>query len=153
MRTALVLGLEKNTVFPVLRTLTRVGLGGKMGHGGQFVSWIHQTDFCRAVEWLIANENLKGPVNIASPNPVTNREMMKAFREICHVPTGLQAAKWMLEMGAFVLRTETELVIKSRRVAPQRLIESGFTFQFPRLREALEDLQNRTLGNPSTREQ
>jgi uncharacterized protein len=151
MRTALVLGLEKNSVFPVLRTLTQAGLGGKMGHGGQFVSWIHQTDFCRAVEWLIANENLKGPVNIASPNPVTNREMMKTFREICHVPMGLPAAKWMLELGALVLRTETELVIKSRRVAPQRLIESGFTFQFPRLREALEDLQNRTFGKLSTR--
>ncbi len=71
--------------------------------------------------------------------------MMEAFREICGVPVGLPAARWMLEMGALVLRTETELVIKSRRVAPQRLIESGFTFQFPRLRQALEDLRN----NPS----
>ena len=146
MRTALVLGLDKNSVFPVLRRLTRLGLGGKVGNGGQFVSWIHQTDYCRAVEWLIANENFSGPVNIGAPHPVTNGEMMGAFREVCGVPVGLPTARWMLEVGAFVLRTETELVIKSRRVTPQRLIESGFTFQFPRLRQALKDLQNNTLG-------
>ena len=142
MRTALVLGLERNSVFPVLKRLTRLGLGGKMGDGQQFVSWIHQTDYCRAVEWLMANEGVKGPVNIAAPRAVTNAEMMRTFREICGVPVGLPAAKWMLEVGAFVLRTETELVLKSRRVVPQRLIESGFTFQFSCLREALADLQN-----------
>ncbi|PYV14429.1 MAG: TIGR01777 family protein [Acidobacteria bacterium] len=146
MRSALVLGAEKNSVFPVLRRLARLGLGGKMGDGRQFVSWIHQTDFCRAVEWLIAKENFNGPVNIAAPHPVTNREMMETFREICGVPVGLPAARWMLEVGAFVLRTETELVIKSRHVTPQRLIESGFAFQFPCLRQALKDLQNDTLG-------
>jgi uncharacterized protein len=151
MRTALVLGLEKNSVFPVLRMLTRLGFGGKMGDGGQFVSWVHQTDFCRAVDWLIANDALAGPVNIAAPNSVTNREMMKTFRQICGAPAGLPAARWMLEVGAFVLRTETELVIKSRNVTPRRLIESGFTFQFPRLREAIEDLHNATLSRWNAR--
>jgi uncharacterized protein (TIGR01777 family) len=146
MRTALVLGLEKNSVFPVLRRLARLRLGGKMGDGRQFVSWIHQQDFCRAVEWLIANEGFRGPVNLAAPHPVTNGEMMEKFREICGVRAGLPAASWMLEAGAFVLRTETELVIKSRRVVPKRLIESGFTFLFPHLLEALEDLQGSTLG-------
>lgn len=141
MRTALVLGLEKNSVFPVLRTLARIGLGGKMGDGKQFVSWIHQTDYCRAVEWLVAHEQFKGPVNVSAPHPVTNREMMKMFRELCGAPAGLPAARWMLEVGAFILRTETELIIKSRHVTPQRLLESGFTFQFPHLREALENLQ------------
>ena len=101
-----------------------------MGNGQQFVSWIHQTDFCRAVEWLITHEEPYGPVNICAPNPLSNAEMMKAFREIMGMPMGLPAAKWMLEVGAFALRTETELILKSRRVIPQRLVESGFNFCF-----------------------
>ena len=140
MRAAMVLGTAKNSVFPVLRRLARIGLGGKMGHGRQFVSWIHGLDFCRAVEWLVTHDDLDGPVNISAPNPVTNAEMMETLRKICGAPIGLPAAKWMLEIGAFVMRTETELIIKSRRVAPRRLAESGFTFRFPSLRSALEDL-------------
>ena len=140
MRTAMVLGRDKNSVFPMLRRLTRLGLGGKMGRGRQFVSWIHEQDFCRAVEWLIEKESFSGVVNIAAPNPVTNAEMMKVFRETFGMPIGLPAAKWMLEIGAFVLRTETELVIKSRHVIPGRLIESGFEFDFPLLTGALEEL-------------
>lgn len=141
LRTAMVLGADKNSVYPVLRRLVRAGLGGKMGDGRQFVSWIHETDFCRAVEWLLTHENFSGPVNISAPNPVTNSEMMKSLREICGAPIGLPASKWMLEIGAFLLRTETELIIKSRRVVPDRLLKSGFTFQFPFLRQALKDLQ------------
>ncbi len=140
MRTAMVLGRDKNSVFPMLRRLTQLGLGGKMGHGRQFVSWIHEQDFCRSVEWLIANERFSGVVNIAAPNPVSNAEMMKIFRETFRIPIGLPAAKWMLEIGAFVLRTETELIIKSRRVFPLRLVESGFTFCFPLLGTALEEI-------------
>jgi len=142
MRAAMVLGCGRNSVFPILRRLTRLGLGGRMGHGRQFVSWIHQVDFCRAVEWLLTHEELGGPVNLAAPNPVTNAEMMKTFREVFAVPIGLPATKWMLEAGAFLLRTETELIIKSRRVVPRRLLESGFTFQFSQLRQAVEDLKN-----------
>jgi NAD dependent epimerase/dehydratase family enzyme len=112
-----------------------------MGDGRQYVSWIHQADFCRAVEWLMAHEELRGQVNICAPHPLTNREMMRAFRDIAGIPVGLPAARWMLEAGAFALRTETELIIKSRRVIPRRLVESGFHFQFPCLREALEDLE------------
>jgi hypothetical protein len=111
-----------------------------MGNGRQFVSWIHEKDFCHAVEWLITHEQFSGAVNIAAPNPVTNAEMMKVFREVCGMPVGLPATKWMLEIGAFFLRTETELILKSRRVVPRRLTESGFTFCFPFLRTALEDL-------------
>jgi uncharacterized protein (TIGR01777 family) len=140
MRAAMVLGTAKNSVFPMLSWLTRLGLGGKMGDGRQFVSWIHEKDFCRAVEWLLAHDELSGAVNIAAPNPVTNAEMMKIFRDICGMPIGLPATKWMLEIGAFFLRTETELIIKSRRVVSRRLTESGFTFCFPSLREVLEDL-------------
>jgi uncharacterized protein len=140
MRSAMVLGQGANSVFPVWRRLTRLGLGGRMGNGRQFVSWIHERDFCRAVEWLITHEQLSGAVNIAAPNPVTNAEMMRIFRKVCRQPVGLPAAKWMLEIGAFFLRTETELILKSRRVIPRRLVESGFSFSFPLLSEALEDL-------------
>ncbi|HXB61093.1 MAG TPA: TIGR01777 family oxidoreductase [Candidatus Acidoferrales bacterium] len=140
MRAAMVLGTGKNSVFPMLLRLTRLGLGGKMGDGRQMVSWIHEKDFCRAVEWIIAHDQFSGAVNIAAPNPVANAEMMRLFREACGMPVGLPAAKWMLEIGAFFLRTETELIIKSRCVVPRQLMESGFTFSFPFLRTALEDL-------------
>lgn len=146
MRSAMVLGTGKNSVYPVLRRLTRLGLGGKMGDGKQFVSWVHAQDFCRAVEWLMTHENLSGVINIAAPNPLTNADMMKVFREVYYRPIGLPAAKWMLELGSFFLRTETELVIKSRRVVSRRLPESGFTFEFPLLRPALEDLQKRRVN-------
>jgi hypothetical protein len=136
----MVLGTGKNSVFPVLRRLVRFGLGGKMASGQQYGSWIHEADFCRAIDWLLEHEELRGAVNLAAPNPVTNAEMMRTLREICGVPFGLPATHWMLEVGAFLLRTETELIIKSRRVVPGRLAASGFQFRFPRLRDAFEDL-------------
>jgi uncharacterized protein (TIGR01777 family) len=147
LRTAMVLGMGKNSVFPMLRRLTRLGLGGKMGTGKQFVSWIHQADFCRVVEWLLEHNDIEGIVNVAAPNPLPNHEMMKTLRQVCGVPFGMPAATWMLEFGAFFLRTETELIIKSRRVVPGRLLESGFRFRFPRIREAFDDLCNREKGD------
>ncbi len=140
LRTSMVLGLGHNSVFPVLRRLTRFGLGGKQGSGKQFVCWIHEEDFCRGVEWIISHEELAGPINVCAPNPLANEEMMKLFRKICGVPFGLPATEWMLEIGAFFLRTETELIFKSRRVVPGRLIESGFQFRFSFFRNALENL-------------
>ena len=141
MRMAMVLGKGENSVFPVLRRLARLGLGGKMGNGRQFVSWIHEIDYCRAVEWLITHDDFQGAVNLASPNPLANHEMMRILRGVCRVRFGLPATTWMLEAGAFVLRTETELIIKSRRVVPRRLLESGFRFRFNTIREAFEDLK------------
>ncbi len=146
MRASMVMGTGGNSVFPVLRRLTRLGLGGRMGTGRQFVSWIHESDFCRAVEWLITHREFSGPVNVCGPNPVTNVELMKTFREVCKMPLGLPATAWMLEIGAFIVRTETELLIKSRRVIPGKLAESGFEFHFPRLRQAIEDLNNKMGG-------
>jgi uncharacterized protein (TIGR01777 family) len=143
LRTAMVLGPGKGGVFRVLRRLVRFGLGGRMASGNQFVSWIHEQDFCRAIDWLVAREDLSGPVNLAAPGPVPNREMMKAFRRVCGVPIGLPATRWMLELGACALRTETELILKSRRVIPARLMASGFEFHFPKLEEALWDLESR----------
>lgn len=141
MRTAMVLWNYRNSVFPVLRRLARLGLGGRMGSGKQFVSWIHVADFCRAVEWLILHEEFSGIVNLAAPNPLPNAEMMRLFRRLVGMPLGLPAAEWMLELGAFVLRTETELILKSRRVVSARLPAAGFQFQFERMEDALKDLQ------------
>ena len=139
MRITLVLGRDGG-VFPVLRRLARFGLGGKMGSGRQFVSWIHEKDFCRAVEWIIANENLSGPINLAVPNPLPNCETMRLIRTACGASFGLPATEWMLEVGAFFLRTETELILKSRYVAPGKLLASGFQFQFADLPSALKNL-------------
>lgn len=143
MRSAMVLGHGRNSVFPSLRNLVRCGLGGKMAGGRQFVSWIHESDYCRAVEWLIVHNELKGPVNLAAPNPVTNSEMMRTLRRTYGVPFGLPAALWMLEIGAFFLRTETELIIKSRRVVSSRLPRTGFQFRFTVLEDAFRDLAGR----------
>lgn len=140
MRSAMVLGHGENSVFPMLHRLVRFGLGGKMASGRQFVSWIHQEDFCRAIDWLMKHDDFTGVVNLAAPNPVRNAEMMDTLREVRHMPFGLPAARWMLEVGAFFLRTETELIIKSRRVIPGRLLKAGFEFRFLNLRCAFENL-------------
>lgn len=137
LRTVMVFGSDGDSVFGVLRGLTRRWLGGRMGSGCQYVSWIHERDFCRAIEWLIERDDIAGAVNIAAPNPVPNAEMMRLFREVCGVRIGLPAARWMLEIGAILLRTETELILKSRRVVPGRLLESGFRFEFPEMKSAL----------------
>jgi uncharacterized protein (TIGR01777 family) len=144
LRSAMVLGHGSNSVFPVMRRLVRLGLGGKLASGRQFVSWIHEIDFCRAIDWLLAQEEFNGVVNLAAPNPLTNVDMMRALRKACGVPIGLPASRWMLEVGAFVLRTETELLIKSRRVVPGRLLAGGFEFRFPEIGGAFEDLCGRT---------
>jgi hypothetical protein len=145
LRMAMVFGTASG-VFPVLRRLARFGLGGKMGSGRQLVSWIHEEDFCRAIEWIIECEDLIGPINLAAPNPLTNAEMMRLVRKECGAPFGLPATEWMLEIGAFFLRTETELIIKSRRVVPGKLLTSGFQFHFPKLEDALRNLQHRKVG-------
>jgi len=140
MRTAMVLAPGTGGVFDVLHRLVRLRLGGAMGSGSQFVSWIHGEDFCRAIDWLIAHDDLTGVINLAAPNPVTNREMMRTLRRLCGVRIGLPATRWMLEAGAFFLRTETELIIKSRRVVPSRLLAAGFQFQFPNIEQAFGDI-------------
>jgi uncharacterized protein len=146
LRAAMVLGLGENSVFPMLRRLTRFGLGGRMGSGKQHVSWIHERDFCRAVDWVLERDDLVGVVNIAAPNPVTSAEMMRLLREVVGAPFGLPTFEWMLHIGAFVLRTEVELMIKSRRVVPKRLVDSGFQFEFPTMRKAFAELNVRAAN-------
>jgi uncharacterized protein (TIGR01777 family) len=140
LRTAMVLGTQAAGVLYVLHRLALIGLGGQMGTGKQYVSWIHEEDFCRAIDWLISKHEFRGAVNLSAPNPVPNREFMATLRSVSGKAFGLPATRWMLEMGAFFMRTETELIIKSRRVAPGRLLQSGFDFHFPRLEDALADL-------------
>jgi uncharacterized protein len=139
LRATLVLGADGG-VFPVLRRLARLGLGGNMGSGRQMVSWIHEDDFCRAVEWILKQESLSGPVNLAAPQPLSNGEMMRILRQNCGMPMGLPATDWMLEIGAFFLRTETELILKSRYVVPGKLTASNFRFNFPELSGAVQNL-------------
>ena len=133
------MGPDAGGVFETLVGLVRRGLGGSAGSGRQYVSWIHYEDFIVAVRWLIKHD-VAGIVNIASPNPLPNAEFMRLLRDACGVPFGLPAANWMLEIGAAFMRTETELILKSRRVVPARLLEHGFRFAFPNWKDAAPDL-------------
>jgi uncharacterized protein (TIGR01777 family) len=140
LRIGIVMGPEPGTAFDVLLGLVRRGLGGRAGDGRQFVSWIHEDDFVGAIGWLIGHPDLSGPVNIVSPGPVPNAVFMRELRRAWGARFGLPAARWMLEVGAFFLRTETELVLKSRRVIPGRLLDSGFVFKHPAWPDAADDL-------------
>lgn len=144
MRSAMTMSPDRGGVFDTLLRLVRYGLGGKAASGTQYVSWIHDVDFIRAVEFLIEKENLEGAVNLASPCPVPNRDFMSCLRRAwCTSYIGLPATKWMLEVGAVLLRTETELILKSRRVVPRLLTDAGFEFHFPNWRGACADLVER----------
>ena len=140
LRSAMTLSPDPGGVFDTLLGLARHGLGGRAGHGRQFMSWIHYQDFIAAVRWLIAREDIEGAVNVAAPNPLPNAELMQVLREACGVRFGLPAARWMLEIGAVFMRTETELILKSRRVIPARLLEQGFSFEYPEWPAAARDL-------------
>jgi uncharacterized protein len=140
LRSAMTMSPDAGGIFDVLLRLVRCGMGGASGDGRQYVSWIHERDFIGAVTWLIAHPELDGPVNLASPNPIPNAEFMRTLRAAWGIGFGLPATKAMLEIGAFFLRTETELILKSRRVVPGRLLQSGFRFQYPTWAEASAEL-------------
>ena len=140
LRSAITLSPSSGNAFAMLLNLVRVGLGGTQGNGRQYVSWIHELDFARAVEFLVARDDFEGPVNVASPNPLPNREFMAVLRDAWGMPNGLPAPAPLIELAAVLLRTESELVLKSRRVVPGRLLDAGFEFKFPTWPEAAEDL-------------
>ena len=140
LRSAMTLSPDAGGVFDTLVGLVRHGLGGSAGEGRQFMSWVHHEDFVAAVRWLIDRDDIDGVVNVASPNPLPNAEFMRVLRDACGVSFGLPAHEWMLEIGAVFMRTETELILKSRRVVPGRLLEHGFTFTFPTWNDAARDL-------------
>ena len=143
MRSAMTMDPAPGGIFATLLGLARRGLGGTAGDGRQYISWIHERDFVRAVRFLIERDDLSGAVNLASPNPLPNSEFMRILREAAGIRIGLPAAEWMLAIGAVLMRTETELILKSRRVVPGRLLSSGFEFELPRWEDAAADLCTR----------
>ncbi len=143
LRIGMVLANENTTVYDVLRKLTARGLGGTMGNGNQRTSWIHMEDFLRAVDFAINDPFLDGAINVTAPEFPTNREWMRTFREAMGMPLGLPAAEWMLKIGAFFMKTETELVLKSRWAEPTRLRDAGFRWRWGKTMDAVADLENR----------
>jgi uncharacterized protein (TIGR01777 family) len=140
LRSAMIMSPDRGGVFDTLRGLVMAHLGGAAGSGAQFVSWIHELDFLRSIEFLLQHKELAGPINLAAPHPLPNGKFMRIRRQACGVRFGLPAAPWMLEVGAMFLRTETELILKSRRVVPKRLLDAGFRFHFAHWEEAARDL-------------
>jgi uncharacterized protein (TIGR01777 family) len=143
LRAAMVMSPDADGVFDVLLKMVRLGLGGSVAGGAQYLSWIHDRDFVRAVEFLMAREDIEGPVNLAAPHPLPHRDFMRGLRKAAGVPVGLPATRWMASIGAFVLRTDTELLLKSRRVVPGRLLSEGFTFEQEEWPGAAADLVRR----------
>ncbi|GAA3736517.1 epimerase [Streptomyces tremellae] len=146
LRAAMVMGPGRGSVFDVLSWLVRLGLGGPVAGGRQYVSWIHEDDFVRALRFLIGREDLSGPVNLAAPGPLPQRAFMRDLRAAWRVPVGLPATRAMAGVGAYVLRSDTELLLKSRRVVPGRLTEAGFAFAHGEWAPAARDLVRRARG-------
>lgn len=140
MRAAMIMGPGKHGIFDTLLTLVKFGLGGTAASGRQYISWMHEDDFIRSVYWLIEHDELSGPISLASPNPLPNKEFMRVLRDAWGTKIGLPAAGFMLAIGAFFMRSETELILKSRRVVPKIIIDSGFKFKYPDWKDAAEDL-------------
>ncbi|HRH44743.1 MAG TPA: TIGR01777 family oxidoreductase [Pyrinomonadaceae bacterium] len=143
MRSAMIMSPDRDGIFDTLLGIVRKGLGGTAGNGKQYISWIHEEDFINSVDWLIEHEELDGAINLAAPNPLPNAEFMRILCETWGTKIGLPAMEWMLEIGAVFMRTETELILKSRRVVPTRMLESGFTFTFPNWQDAAKELCQR----------
>ncbi|WP_209810973.1 TIGR01777 family oxidoreductase [Ammoniphilus resinae] len=141
LRIAIVLGPDGGVMVPY-KNLTRFGLGGIQGTGNQKFSWIHVEDLFQIILFLKDREDLEGGFNCSSPGPVSNRELMQELRRVMNVPFGLPSPKWMLELGAVFIKTETELVLKSRWVLPERLEREGYVFKFGTLQDTLESIVN-----------
>ncbi|MFD1255785.1 TIGR01777 family oxidoreductase [Mucilaginibacter terrae] len=139
LRMGIVLGRDDG-VFPRLLNLVKLGMGGQQGDGKQYVAWVHQQDVARITEWLMQHPELEGVVNCTAPEAVKNQDLMRIIRKAYGMPFGLPAPQWLLEIGARLIGTETELILKSRWVAPQRLLDNGFTFQFPKAEHAVHDI-------------
>jgi uncharacterized protein len=139
LRTSIVLG-KNGGAFPKLKQITKLGLGGRQGQGTQYMSWIHIVDFCNAVSFIIENEQLHGPINVTAPSPLSNQKFMQTIRKILRIPFGLPSPRFLLELAAIFINTETELLLKSRYVYPHILLKNGFQFQYCTAAEAIEQL-------------
>ncbi|GAA1661265.1 TIGR01777 family oxidoreductase [Glycomyces endophyticus] len=148
MRTAMVMSRDSGSVFDVLSRMASLGIGGSVAGGRQFVSWIHEHDLVRAVEFFLERRDLDGPFNVCAPHPLRQRDLMRILRRAKGVPFGLPATRWMAELGAFALRTDTELLLKSRRVVPARLEAAGFEFHHPAWEAAAADLVGPRRATP-----
>ena len=140
VRSALVVGPDKKGYFDTLLSLSRVGLGGAIAGGKQYVSWIHQEDFIQAIDFFISRKDIKGVVNVCSPHPLPQREFMSYIRSTWGVRVNVPITKWILTIGTIFLRTDAQLVLKSRRAVPTKLLSHGFQFKFPRWPEAVIDI-------------
>lgn len=136
LRTAMVFGPNRGGVYDAFENLAKKRLAGTMASGRQYVSWIHEKDFANAIEWMLARPEFEGAVNLAAPNPLPNAEFMSELRVSMRIRHGMPTTRLMLQVGAAILGTESELLLKSRRVVPKRLLDSGFTFDYPEWREA-----------------
>jgi len=150
LRSAMVMSPDRGGVLDYLLWMARLGLGGPVAGGGQYVSWIHDADFVRAVDLLLHRHDLAGPVNLAAPAPLPQRELMRDLRRAWGRRPGLPATRAMAELGAWLLRTDTELLLKSRRVVPGRLLEAGFAFEQPQWPGAAADLVARVRAGRAT---
>ena len=139
LRTSIVLG-KNGGAFPKFKQISKLGLGGKQGRGNQMMSWIHIDDFFEAVNFIIENENLKDAINVTAPKPLSNEKMMKQLREKIKIPFGIPSPVWLLEIAAIFIKTETELMLKSRNVYPEVLLENGFKFQHDNFEKAVKNL-------------
>lgn len=139
LRIAIVLGRNEGAMGPFVK-MTKLGAGGPQGNGRQYFSWIHIDDFVNAVQFIIDHDGLEGPVNMVAPRPETNRDQMRLLREALGVKFGMPLFTWQIKLGAFIIGTSAELVLKSRRVVPTKLMEAGFVHQYPELGMAFKDL-------------
>lgn len=144
LRMGIVLG-KNDGAFPRLLNLVRLGLGGKQGDGQQYISWVHEQDAARCTEWLMKNEDMTGIINCTAPEPIKNTDFMACIRNVYGIPIGLPSPAWLLEIGAMMIGTETELILKSRWVLPKRLLENNFTFQYSRAEHAVKDILSMRL--------
>lgn len=141
LRIGIVLG-KSDSALPRMLRLTRFGLGGKQGTGRQYMSWIHEDDVVSVIDWVHNNDEIQGTFNCTSPRPLKNTDFMRTLRQVCQMPFGLATPEWLLSVGALLIGTETELVLKSRWVVPRKLLDAGYVFKFPDLRDALSEIVN-----------
>ena len=139
LRIGLVFGKGGGVLKPFI-IVTKLGLGGAFGNGSQYISWIHEEDFCRSIDWVIENDSVKGMIICTGPNPVTNREFMRSLRKACGMPFGIPNPAWMLKIGTKIIGTEAELILMGRRVIPKYLLDHGFKFKYPDLGAALKEI-------------
>lgn len=139
LRIAIVLG-KGGGAFSPLKNLVHFGLGGKQGNGNQMFSWLHIEDLFNIIQFINGHSELDGIFNCSSPTAITNKFLMKTLREKLKIPFGFPSPKWLLEIGAVLIKTETELILKSRWVLPERLLKLGYDFKYPNIERAIENI-------------